>query len=121
MGVGVQNPTHYIDVTGGSYCDASGWHNPSSRELKQDIAKLTPAECRAILRQLLATDVVRYRYKQDEHGQEHIGLIAEEAPDVLTGPEHKAIGTGDAIGFLLAAVKAQQGEIEQLKAELKRR
>jgi len=121
LGVGVQTPTHYIDVTGGSYCDATGWHNPSSRELKRDIAKLTPAECQAILRQLMATDVARYKYKLDEDGREHIGLIAEEAPEVLTGPDRKAIGTGDAIGFLLAAVKAQQAEIEQMKAELKRR
>jgi hypothetical protein len=118
LGVGIQTPTHYVDVTGGSYCDASGWHNGSSRELKHDIVKLTPEECRAILQQLLATDVARYKYKLDERGQEHVGLIAEEAPDVLTGPEHKAIGTGDAIGFLMAAVKAQQAEIEQLKAEL---
>jgi len=119
LGVGVQNPTHYVDVTGGSYCDASGWHNGSSRELKRDIVKLTPEECRAILQQLLATDVARYKYRLDERGREHVGLIAEEAPDVLTGPEHKAIGTGDAIGFLMAAVKAQQAEIEALKARLK--
>ncbi|MEO0086044.1 MAG: tail fiber domain-containing protein, partial [candidate division WOR-3 bacterium] len=121
LGVGVVNPTHYIDVTGGSYCDAAGWHNPSSRALKKNIRVLTPDQCRTVLAELLRTDVVQYVYKADSTGKEHIGLIAEDAPALLTDARRTAIGTGDAIGFLFAALKAQQQEIEALKAELVRR
>jgi hypothetical protein len=48
-------------------------------------------------------------------------LIAEDAPELIATPERDGINTADAIGFLLAAVKAQQAEIDELKAELKRR
>jgi hypothetical protein len=118
LGVGVQNPTHYVDVTGGSYCDASGWHNGSSRALKKDIAAMTPEEMRELAAQLEELEVVRFRYKLQDDDKLHVGVIAEDAPDVLVSARHDALSTGDAIGFLLAVAKAQQAEIEQLKAEL---
>jgi hypothetical protein len=121
LGVGVMNPTHYVDVTGGSYCDASGWHNGSSRALKKDVAAVTPEEMRELAAQLEDLEVVRFRYKLQDDDKLHVGIIAEDAPDVLVSAKHDALSTGDAIGFLLAVAKAQQAEIEQLKAELKRR
>jgi hypothetical protein len=118
LGVGVQTPTHYVDVTGGSYCDASGWHNGSSRALKKDIAAMTPEEMRELAAQLEDLEVVRFRYKLQDDDKLHVGVIAEDAPDVLVSAKHDALSTGDAIGFLLAVAKAQQAEIDQLKAEL---
>jgi hypothetical protein len=120
LGVGVVNPTHNIDVVGGAYCDATGWHNPSSRRLKHDISPLSPEECRRILAQLNSSEVVRFKYNSETNDREHIGLIAEDAPALLTDHERRSISTGDAIGCLLAALKAQTARIEALEAEVAR-
>jgi hypothetical protein len=118
LGVGVANPTHYIDCPNNNYCDASGWHDGSSRTLKKDITELTPEQYEQVLAELGKTNVVHYRYKTEESGKVHIGLIAEDAPERVASLKRDAISTNDAIGFLMAAVKAQQAEIEQLKVEL---
>jgi hypothetical protein len=118
MGVGVMNPTHYIDVTGGSFCDATGWHNPSSRTLKHDVRNLTAREYQEILDLLGRTEVVRFRYNLQTDDQEHIGVIAEDAPALITNESRNAISTSDAIGFLLAAVKAEHSRNEDLARRL---
>jgi len=121
----VTNPTHNIDAAGGAYCDGANWVNASSRELKTEIASLSPEECRRILAELANSEVVRFRYKAQQDGKEHVGLIAEDAPAELVTTARDGINTGDAIGCLLAAVKAQKEisdqqavEIEALRAEL---
>jgi hypothetical protein len=125
LGVGVTDPTHNIDVAGGAYCDGANWVNASSRELKTGIANLSAEECRRILTELASSEVVRFKYKAQQDGKEHVGLIAEDAPSELATAARDGINTGDAIGCLLAAVKAQkaisdqqQAEIEILRAEL---
>jgi hypothetical protein len=118
LAVGVQNPTHNIDVAGGAYCNGANWVNASSRELKTDISTLSPAELAALLAELERTQVVRYRYRSETTGEEHIGLLSEDAPDLLATPGRDGINTADAIGFLLAVAKAQQTQIEALKAAL---
>jgi len=120
LGVGVTDPTHNIDVAGGAYCDGSNWVNASSRKLKTDIAGLTPEECRRILAELTSSEVVRFKYKAQPDGEEHIGLIAEDAPSELATSARDGINTADAIGCLVAGLKAQQAEIEVLKAELRK-
>ena len=99
----------------------TNWVNSSSRKLKTDISALTPTQMEAVLDELERTQVVSYRYKSEASGEQHIGLIAEDAPELLATPDRDGINTADAIGFLLAAVKAQQVEIEALKSELKGR
>jgi len=121
VGIGVPNPTHWIDVQPGAYCDGSNWVNASSREKKRDISELSADELRQVLAQLDQTQVVRYQYKSENTGEEHIGVIAEDAPEAITTPERDGVNTGDAIGWLIAVAKAQQAEIEALKAELRRR
>lgn len=118
LGVGVTNPTHNIDVAGGAYCDGTNWVNASSRALKKDIVALSAEEYRQILDELAGTDVVRFRYKSDDRSRTHIGLVSEDAPEAVATPERDGISTGDAIGFLFAALKAQQAEIEALRARL---
>jgi len=121
VGIGVPNPTHNIDVAGGAYCSGTNWVNASSRSLKKNIAELSPAELQAALAELAQTQVVRYEYKSETSGEQHIGLIAEDAPGAIATPERDGINTADAIGWLIAVAKAQQAEIEALKAELKSR
>ncbi len=116
VGIGVTVPTHYIDVAGGAYCNGAQWVSVSSVKYKKDIQSLTPQEYQDILKKLAQTEVVRYRYKSENSAELHIGVIAEDAPEEMVDAERIGIPTGDAVGFLLAALKAQQQEIEALKA-----
>ncbi|MEW5922944.1 MAG: hypothetical protein AB1746_03065 [Candidatus Zixiibacteriota bacterium] len=118
VGIGVANPIHYIDVYPGAYCDGSQWVNASSIEYREHIHRLTPDEYQDILEKLVAGEVVRYRTKVQSDTKTHLGLIAEEAPDEVTDAQKKGILTGDAIGFLIAAIKAQQLEIDSLRAKV---
>ncbi len=118
LGVGVQNPEYPIHVQGGAYCDGTSWVDASSRLLKKDIRVLTPEEVKAILEELKRIQVVRFRYKADITGEEHIGVIAEEVPELLATPKRDGINTGDAIGFLLAAIQAVCEQNQELRQEL---
>ncbi len=99
--------------------------NNSSREHKKDIQKLGAADYRHVLDVVEHTDVYHYRWRADGIDQkQRIGLIAEEAPDEIRDETGKALSMLDYNGLLLAAVKAQQKQIAELKAEveqLKRR
>lgn len=118
VGIQVMDPTNYIDVAGGAYCDGTNWVNASSREYKKDIEALTPKEYEEILQKLAGTTVVRFRFKTQEDDELHIGVIAEDAPEEIVDAQRNGIPTGDAIGFLLAALKAQQEEIELLRKDI---
>jgi hypothetical protein len=118
LGVGVTDPSHNIDVAGGAYCTGTNWVNNSSRRLKTNIGVLSDDEIQAVLDELVRTDVVRYRYRSEDTGEEHIGLIAEDAPEAIATPARDGINTADAIGFLFAAIKAQSTRVEQLEREL---
>ncbi|MEO0025976.1 MAG: tail fiber domain-containing protein [candidate division WOR-3 bacterium] len=118
LGIGVQNPQYPIHVQGGAYCDGTSWVDASSRLLKKDIRALTPEEVKAILEELKRIQVVRFRYKSDVTGEEHIGVIAEDVPELLATPNRDGINTGDAIGFLLAAIQAVCEQNQELRQEL---
>jgi hypothetical protein len=120
VGIQVTAPTHYIDVAGGAYCNGTNWVNASSIKYKKDIRSLTPQEYQEILAKLAQTEVVRYRYKSQDDDELHLGVIAEDAPEEMVDAERTGIPTGDAIGFLMAALKAQQEQIDALKAKLQK-
>jgi hypothetical protein len=86
--------------------------------LDQQCRSLDRAEYQAILDELLDTDVVRYRLKQDENGTEHLGVIAEEVPQAMRSSNGKAVSLGDYSAHLLAAIKAQHERIEALETQV---
>jgi hypothetical protein len=120
LGVGVENPTHNIDVAGGAYCNGTNWVNGSSRAHKRDIRRLSPEQLRAVLDRLAGIEVVNYRYRSEDTGEEHIGLNAEDAPEAIATPACDGMNTADAIGWFVAAAKAQYLRIEALEADLAR-
>ena len=103
-----------LTLSSGAYVSPGGvWTNASSRGYKTDIRPLSPDEQRRLLSDLLDTQVVSYRYKTEPGGKPHVGVIAEDAPESLVDANRKGVPTGDAIGVLIAAVKAQQALIAE--------
>jgi hypothetical protein len=121
IGIDVVNPSYVIDIQDGAYCTGTNWVNASERGLMKNTSPLSTGELRAVLEELNGTSVVRYQYESEDTGEEHIGLIAEDAPEAIATPAHDGINTADAIGWLVAIAKAQQAEIESLKARLEGR
>jgi hypothetical protein len=122
VGIGNTNPAYLLamESSGGGYYSATdhSWHNGSSRTIKDDIR---PNEV-DVLKMLDEVKIVNYRFKSEGATEGsapgHIGFIAEEAPDLLTGKDKNSMATGDCIGFLLAVVKEQQNTISSLEGKV---
>ena len=120
IGIGTTAPAVKLDVVGD--INATSLTTPSSATLKTNIVPLSVDDYAGILTTLNHTRVFRYHFKEHESfiTKPHIGVIAEEAPLEITTENRRAISYSDYLGFLLAALKAQQEEIRQLKEALKR-
>ena len=91
------------------------WITLSSREYKENIRDLGEKEAIAALRQLHAS---RYNYRHHMGGEEHVGFIAEEVPDIIATKDRKGVKTMDLVAVLTKVVQAQQKKIEELEARL---
>jgi hypothetical protein len=97
---------------------AFSWQSASSRRWKTDIRPI--ADPLGLIAQL---DGVRYAWK--ENGRADIGFIAEDLGEVLPelvtwsedGVDATAIDYGKVSALVVEGVKAQQSEIERLRAE----
>lgn len=119
VGIGAQPSTYALQVGNpgdGSEARANAWNVLSSREYKRDIEALDGAAYERILAQIEATDVVHYRYADDDHV--HLGVIAEDSPKEILSRDGKGVSLGDYAAFLLAGMKAQQRELDALRGEL---
>lgn len=119
LGIRTTSPTtgYKLDVIGAVRCESLTQY--SSRDYKQDIETLAPSDYRDILKKLEQTEIFRFRYKEaNENSRLRLGLIAEEAPEEVISHEGKGIDLGEAVAFLMAAVKAQAEEINGLKLEI---
>lgn len=113
---GQVNVVGNVTVTGTVYAT-------SSRTAKTNISTLSQKDYQGILQKLEKVDVVRYYLKNqtDSHlAKRHIGIIAEDAPEEIISKDKKAVDINDYLGFLLAAVKAQNEEIKTLKQEVEK-
>ncbi len=117
VGIGDPTPDYLIDTETdgvGGYYSASDhqWHDGSSRVLKQDIAP----NRQDVLGILDAVNIVQYRFKsevaENSDAPYHVGFIAEDTPEILSGKDRNSLATGDCIGLLLAVVKEQQKTVE---------
>jgi len=107
------------NVTIGGSVTAGSFLYSSDRTLKKDVQ--TIADPLSKVSQLRG---VTFTWKND--GRKDVGLIAQEVEKVIpeavqTNPETglKSVEYGNLVGVLIEAVKAQQVEINALKAEVK--
>lgn len=87
----------------------------STRAIKEDIETLEAPEAVAILAGL---EPVRYHLIGDENRDEHLGFIAEEVPDAISGPEHTSVANNHIIAVLTRVVKEQQRRLDDLTCQL---
>ena len=121
VGISTSSPEYRLQVGNsgdGSQARANAWNLLSSREYKKDIESFTPSEYQEVLASVKSTEVVRYRFVNDEKNVQHIGVIAEDSPREILSSDGKAVSLGDYCAFLLAAIKAQQEQIDELKGEI---
>lgn len=91
----------------------------SDRNIKEDIRPLSETESEAILRRVEELPVSRWKYKGGWDQAEHIGPMAQDFGGAFKDtPEATFINPLDAIGVLLAAVKALSAEVRDLKAKV---
>jgi hypothetical protein len=102
----------------GSGALANVWGLFSSRAFKDDIQPLTGDEYDDLLAKLVATNVVRYRHVDDRRHVKHLGVLAEDAPREIVTPGGKAVSLGDFDAVLLAAIKAQQVQLDAKERRL---
>ncbi len=119
--VGIGTPTPLVKLQVGTAGDgtearANAWNLLSSRAHKRDVEALDAAECAAVLREIVAQDVVRYRFADDPDAEQHLGVIAEDSPAAILGKDRKSVSLGDWNAHLMAGIQAQQARIDELDA-----
>ncbi len=114
VGIGVTTPTHLLQLSGGAYSDGATWQDASSRQYKENIKDLTATEA---LETLKGLNPVRFNYKAKK-GDEHVGFIAEDVPDLVASQDRKGMSSMDVVAVLAKVVKEQQKTIEQLNKKI---
>ncbi len=94
----------------------------SSKELKKDITYLSTKEA---IQTLQGLNPIKYKYKADNLGEEHLGFIAEDVPDLVAFKNRKQLSSMDMTAILVKVVqeqqrmlKEQQETIEAMKHEI---
>jgi hypothetical protein len=115
-------------MTTGAYLAAgsNSWVSACDSATKEDFREVDRGE---LLQRVATLRVRNYKMKDQDDGTRHIGPVAQDFHAAFGyGETEKGINTADADGVLLAAVqalyerlRAQQTEIEALRAELKTR
>jgi hypothetical protein len=100
----------------GAYLANTGtWTNVSTREKKTQIRVANDA-----LGLLDHVKVYRYRYRMPnggDDGRDHLGVIAEELPDVVASDDHRGAPTGELIGLALGADRELAAKVKALESE----
>jgi hypothetical protein len=119
VGIGTDNPTRKFWVNG----DAGGtgaWQNDSDERLKKNIRTIDNA-----LDKVARLRGVTFEWKDTQNHPEgqQMGLIAQEVEEIVPEVvekkgEYYSMATSNLVALLIEAVKEQQEQIEDLKAQL---
>ncbi len=117
VGFGVNRPAHPIEMASGAHVSAGGvWTDSSSIDKKENVRNLTPEEAFNALAEL---EPVRFNYKADQ-GEEYVGFIAEEVPELVATAGRTGLSAMDIVAVLTSVVQQQQKQIDALDARLDR-
>ncbi len=104
-----------ITAANGAFLSAGGvWQDGSSRATKRDIADLSETDALSALRGLTP---VSYYYKA-EPGEQYLGFIAEDVPELVASSGRKSLNPMDMVAVLTKVVQTQQKTIDDLNARL---
>jgi hypothetical protein len=124
IGIGTSNPDNLLTVNGSADKPGGGsWGTYSDGRLKTVNGSFVPG-----LSQVMQLRPIRYRYKPDNgmgirDSEEHIGVVAQEVqrviPEAVTenGKGYLLVNNDPIIWSMVNAIKEQQREIEQQRAE----
>lgn len=109
------NSGNVITAVSGAFLSNGGtWTNASSRAVKHDIVDLDGREALEAVKKL---DPVKFQYNA-EPGEEYVGFIAEDVPDLVANKDRKSLSTMDVVAVLTKVVQEQQKTIEALSAKV---
>jgi hypothetical protein len=115
VGIGISRPEYPLEMASGAHVTAGGvWTNSSSRHLKENIAALPVGEATSAL---MALEPVVFNYK-NEAGEDYVGFIAEDVPDLVAVGGREALSTMDIVAVLTRVVQEQQNKIKELEGRL---
>ena len=115
VGFGVSRPEHPLEMASGAHVTAGGaWTNSSSRDLKENIASLPLS---AATSALMALEPVLFNYR-NEAGEDYVGFIAEDVPDLVAVGDRNALSAMDIVAVLTRVVQEQQNKIKELEDRL---
>lgn len=115
VGFAVARPSHPLQLASGAHVTAGGvWTNSSSRENKDNIELLSADQASEAL---MALDPVTFTYRA-EPGEDYVGFIAEDVPDLLANHDRNALSAMDIVAVLTRVVQEQQQKIRELENRL---
>ncbi len=104
-----------LTMRNGATCSAGGvWTDASSRDLKENINFLTQEKA---LEALEGLQPVTYNYKADKE-DEHVGFIAEDAPELVASKDRKGMSPMDVVAVLTKVLQEQQKTIDELRQQV---
>lgn len=114
---GITNPEHPIEHDNGArLTDGGAWQDASSRSLKQNIS---PVGLDDALSAVMDLQPVSFEYKA-ETGNQRLGFIAEDAPDIVAAPDKKTLSSMEISAAVVQVVQEQQRILEKQQAEIQR-
>jgi hypothetical protein len=105
---------HEIHTSSGAYLASGTWTNASSRDLKDNIRDLPQ---QAASEALAALRPVLFNYRSDA-GQQHVGFIAEDVPELVAMKDRKGLSPMDIVAVLTKVVQQQASAMSRLEAEV---
>jgi hypothetical protein len=109
VGISDQTPSERLSV-GGNIRATGTITQGSSRELKENITVISTVEATETLNGL---NPVKFKYKAEDSGEEHLGFIAEDVPDLVAFKDRKRLSSMDMTAVLVRVVQEQQRVINE--------
>ena len=114
MGGAVPTAGRALNMQGGAFCTGSVWTNACDKNLKEDFVAVNEIE---ILEKVADLPITTWRYKGDD--KVHVGPTAQDFRAAFgLGENDKSIGTVDADGVSLAAIKGLNSKLEAKETEI---